>query len=298
MTLPASGALSMSAINTEFALGNNLGAYRGVTWYTDAGATGTFTSTNLGMDQFYSKRKTSPTFSFAIASNTTNANLRTLAVNAGWNQSSAVVATINSGVVVYSTSTGTPALTVNGSFPGGVQLVNNGTILGAGGAGGKGSDFTPSNMTAGGGGGLGLSVSVAVSINNVNRISGGGGGGGGGNRTFFNPGGKGGGILTGSGGGGGGGIGNGAGGATGVNNDPPFSTSGSAGTLTSNGTGGLGSCGAGGAGGNGGSYGAAGSAGGNSAYGVGASGGAAGAAVAGNANITWIAVGTRNGGIS
>jgi hypothetical protein len=55
-----SGSLSMSEINAEFGLGTNLGAYRGVTWYTDAGGSGTFPSTNLAMSAFYGKRKNAP----------------------------------------------------------------------------------------------------------------------------------------------------------------------------------------------------------------------------------------------
>lgn len=60
MTLPASGPISMSQINTEFALGNNLGAHRGVRWYLANAGTGTFPSTNISFNDFYSKRKTSP----------------------------------------------------------------------------------------------------------------------------------------------------------------------------------------------------------------------------------------------
>lgn len=60
MTLPASGPLSLDDIDAEFGLGTNLNAYRGVTWYTDSGTSGTFTSTNLGIDQFYNKRATAP----------------------------------------------------------------------------------------------------------------------------------------------------------------------------------------------------------------------------------------------
>ena len=57
MTIKTSGALSMSEINAEFGLGTNLGAYRGVTWYTDAGGSGTFASTDLAMSAFYGKSK-------------------------------------------------------------------------------------------------------------------------------------------------------------------------------------------------------------------------------------------------
>lgn len=173
MTLPSSGALSMSAINAEFGRGNNLGAYRGTTWYTDAGSSGTFSSTNLSFNEFYGKRLTSPTFSFSIASNQTNANLRSLAVAAGWNQSSAVIATVNSGVYIYSTSTGTPGLTINGSWPGGITLVNNGNIMGMGGAGGSGGSVV------GEAGGPAISLGVSCTITNNSYIAGGGGGGGG-----------------------------------------------------------------------------------------------------------------------
>ena len=68
MTLPASGnPISISQIQTEFALGNNLNAYRGVTWWTDAGATGTFSAGAISMSEFYSKRVNSP-FTVSLAS--------------------------------------------------------------------------------------------------------------------------------------------------------------------------------------------------------------------------------------
>ena len=67
MTLPSSGQISLLDIDGEFGIGTDLGSYRGVTWYTDAGGSGTFTNTNLGMDQFYSKRATPPTPPISIA---------------------------------------------------------------------------------------------------------------------------------------------------------------------------------------------------------------------------------------
>lgn len=60
MTLPSSGTLTISQINSEFGRGLDLGSYRGTVWYTDAGSSGTFTNTNLGFDQFYGKRATAP----------------------------------------------------------------------------------------------------------------------------------------------------------------------------------------------------------------------------------------------
>jgi len=58
MTLQSSGAISISQINAEFGRGNNLNAYRGTTWYTDAGGSGTFSSGAISMSEFYGKRAT------------------------------------------------------------------------------------------------------------------------------------------------------------------------------------------------------------------------------------------------
>ncbi len=66
MTLPTSGTLSMSAINSEFALGNNLGAYRGVRWYKDDNSRGFFDNSSTGnfppidFAEFYGTRSSIP----------------------------------------------------------------------------------------------------------------------------------------------------------------------------------------------------------------------------------------------
>jgi hypothetical protein len=65
--LQSSGAISISQINAEFGRGNNLNAYRGTTWYTDAGGSGTFSSGAISMSEFYSKRAT-PAFTVAYSS--------------------------------------------------------------------------------------------------------------------------------------------------------------------------------------------------------------------------------------
>jgi hypothetical protein len=247
-------------------------------------------------------------FLLTISTNQTNLNLRTLAVSSGWDQSTKVKATINSGVYISSNSTGTPALTVSGSFPGGVELVNNGFIYGMGGTGANGgaSDaYGGQNGGSGGAGGLALSVSSAITITNNGTIGGGGGGGGGGR-----------GNQSASGGGGGGGISsvaaNSSGGSAGVNYSGTYGYAGSAGTSTAAGSGGSGGywyssdpyfgstyIAIGGSGGAGGSRGAAGSAG-SGGYGgrSNGSGGSGGGAVSGNSNITWVATGTRNGSIT
>lgn len=284
MALPSSGAISFADINVELGVASNT-----TRSLNDAATRSLFAKASGAISMFDGRGKSSQ-FGLSIASDTTNVNLRSLALSLGWDGASKVVATIESGVVVYSTSTGSYAMTINGSFPGGVELVNNGTILGKGGSGG-------SSDNVGGNGGPALLVQSAVSINNSSgRIAGGGGGGGSGTGWSYcsyqdegvcysygyEPGGV-----------GGGGIGNGSGYQSG--------------TLTSAGSGqscssfGNGWCYYKGSGGNGGSYGSAG------AYGVcgcppsyypSIAGGAGGAALVGNANITWVSTGTRNGAIS
>ena len=64
MTLPTSGTLSLDAINTEFSLGRNLAAYRGIKWYKDDNSRGYFDNNSTGngppidFSEFYGTRKT------------------------------------------------------------------------------------------------------------------------------------------------------------------------------------------------------------------------------------------------
>lgn len=60
MTLQSSGLIYMSQINAEFGRGNNLNAYRGTTWYTDAGGSGTFSAGSISFYEFYGKRLSAP----------------------------------------------------------------------------------------------------------------------------------------------------------------------------------------------------------------------------------------------
>jgi hypothetical protein len=186
---------------------------------------------------FYGKANA---FSFTIAVNTLNANLRSLAIAAGWDGTLALIGTINSGVVVYSNSTGTPALTVSGSFPNGVTLVNNGTIVGMGGAGGVGG-VGGQGGGAGGGGGTAIIASTNITINNGSGVvAGGGSGGSGGTGGNFFCIGVGEVYATGGGGGGGGrsGLTNSAGGAGGVGQAGFNGSGGNVGTFSAPGTGG------------------------------------------------------------
>lgn len=301
MTLPASGPISLNQVNVELGLAGttsinmNQASVRTL-FGVPSGA--------ISMSNGYGK---SNTFSFTIASNQTNANLRTLAVSAGWNQASNVSATINGGIYISSNGTGTPALTVNGSFPAGVTLINNGFIVGMGGNGGKGYY----NGAAGAGGGTALSVSTAISITNNGTVAGGGGGGGGGMGAGSAPNKDG--WQWWAGGGGGGGrssaAANTSGGAAGdlypgANN---FFQAGAGGTGTVSGPGGGGAGGSfgsvGGAGGSGGGWGSSGATGGSASGGLSynrtgpGGGGGGGNATSGNANITWLVTGTRLGGL-
>lgn len=307
MALPSSGVITLADIQTEFGGTNPISLseyYRGGAYVT-ANNTGVPTSGEISLNTFYGATRQ---FAFSITSNQTNANLRTLAVNAGWDQSSPLVATITSGIYISANSTSSAALTISGSFPGGVQLINSGYIIGAGGAGGKGQ----LNGSAGGAGGTAISVSSSVSINNTSGVIGGGGGGGGGGASgleyaFEN-------YASFTGGGGGGGRSslalNPSGGARGdvhpSASNVLYGTAGGAGSVSSAGSGGAGgSAGSGraGNGGAGGNWGEAGSNGGAVVSPVPAdqsatAGGAGGAAVSGNSNVTWIATGTRYGALT
>jgi len=293
MPLPVSGAISFNDINVELGVaGTTQASLNQASYRTLAGVP----SGAISMSDFYGKANQ---FNLTISSNQTNVNLATFATSAGWNGTTKLIATINSDVYVSSNSTGTPALTVSGSFPNGVELINNGFIIGmGGGGGGRDSTVFGQPAVAGGGAGGALSVSSAISINNAGTIAGGGGGGGQGGDSFNDV------SAAGYFGGGGGGgrssaAANSAGGASrnGAGNGAP-------GTVSAAGAGGLGVVSPSGpfgprpSGGFGGDWGTSGVTGQSGNYSSGASGGAAGYAISGNSNITWIAFGTRLGAIS
>lgn len=285
MPMPSSGAISLNDANIE------LGIASGTTISLNQASVRTLFgigSGAIGMGNGYGKSNR-VTANITISADTANYTLNTAKVTGYSAGKTDVTLTINSGVTVFSNSTGSYAMSVDTSWAAGdtVTIVNNGVILGRGGTG--------TSATAGG---PALLVQRATSINNVNRIAGGGGGGGGGGSSAYSP------IYktTARGGGGGGGIGNGPGGAPPNNGTAGAESipagSGGSGTLTAPGGGGGGGgiympggksgyFSYGGSGGAGGTYGSA-----------GVGGGAGGGAVVGNGNITWIATGTRNGSIS
>ena len=241
-------------------------------------------------------------FNYTISSNQTNFCMRAGAVSAGWNQSSKLAVTINSGVILSANSTGAFGMYIQGSFPGGASLKNNGTIVGVGGNGGNGADQNgpiPYSGCSGTNAGPALYIRSSITICNASGVIAAGGGGGGGNVLgsygvccCYNFGGGGGGggrssAVTNSSGGSGGNVCGNRGG------------NGGTGTYGSAGGGGSNASGVGGSGGSGGNWGASGAPGNGSRYpySVG-SGGAGGAATCGTGYVTWTSTGTRYGAIN
>ena len=284
MALPASGAISLSAVNTEL----GLSATAAITM-NDAAVRTLFgkSSGAITMNDGYGKSN-SVTAALTIAANSTNYTLNPAAVSGYSAGKTTVNFTVNSSVYLYSTSTGTPALTISGFTAGDViNITNNGFILGMGGAGGSNTGGV------GNAGGPAISLGFSVTIVNNNTIGGGGGGGGGGGSGFdvnFGP------TYGGGGGGGRTGLTNSAGGGS--------PGTGSVGTVNGGGTGGAGGPPptgqgvSGGTGGTGGTWGAVGSAGANS-NGSGGAGGAAGKAINLNGyTATRSGAGTTYGAVS
>lgn len=242
------------------------------------------------------------TFWYTISSNQSDVNARTVALSNGWDGWGHVALVVGSGVYVTGSSLSTDTQSAlyipqQGAsfgymaFPAGIDLINNGTILGCGGYGGAGGAGSPVAGSAGVYGGTGILANWYVNITNNGTIAGGGGGGGGGGGANY-------GDWYG-GGGGGGGAPYGAGGAHGTWSGAGTggTTDGSAATFTTGGAGGptINVSAAGGAGGN---WGQAGAAGASSAQRSGGAGGAAGYYVSGNSFVTWVVTGTRLGNVS
>ena len=198
MTIKSSGSLALTEIQAEFGGSSpiSLSEYYRNGAYVTSNNTGVPTSGQISFNQFYSTVKQ---FIFTISSHVQQADLRTLALAAGWNGTAPIVATINSGVYLWSDNTGVGGLTVS-NIPTGSIINNYGYIIGRGGNGGNGGSG------AGQAGGPALVNSVSgITVNNLSGAYIAGGGGGGGGSTS--------GTTT---GGGGGGAGGGYGGSGGI----------------------------------------------------------------------------------
>jgi hypothetical protein len=177
MTLPSSGPINISEYNTELELSSTIRQNLDSTLVRFL-LQDTTPRAPISMSYGYGK---SYTFKFNVNSGN-NIDLRAEAIASGWNGFRPVLAYIPTGVIIGSTSVSAPALTIQGSFPNGITLVNDGYIVGAGGNGGNSIWATsvlgyPGSVN-GANGGTAISVSTAVTIQNNEVIGGGGGGGG------------------------------------------------------------------------------------------------------------------------
>ena len=171
MALPASGQISLNDVNVE--LGNSGTAQIDMNSAAVRGLFGV-ASGQISMSDGYGKANT---FSFTISSNVQEGNLSTLATAAGWDGSTAVNVTINSGVYLWSNNTANPGLLINIAN---CALINNGYILGKGGNGGQGQ-YQGSPVGIAGNRALNITTTGVTVTNNSGAYIAGGGGGGSGN---------------------------------------------------------------------------------------------------------------------
>lgn len=322
MAIPGPGvAISMNTIATEFGgtVPHSLSEYyRGGGLVPNVAQNAAIpTSGAIPMGSFYgaTNRVAVP---ITVSSNSYNYDVYTNRSPAYVAGISDIIVTVNPGVTVGSTSTGTYAMLVPSAFnpTDTVTIINNGVIQGMGGGGGGGGTWPP-NGTFGGSGGVGGGGGNAVYVNrptvitNNGTLAGGGGGGGGGGASVgpifkgsF-------GASGGGGGGGGAGFNGGGAGAGGSRSGPSGGLPGSPGGVGTSPAGGGGGAGGvsgtviGGPGGAGGGQGAGGAPGnigpsptapGSRAPGGG--GGGAGNYIVGNPFVTYPATGTRKGGVA
>ena len=174
MALPSSGALKISDINVELGLGSTtqraLGQASTRTLYGVASG-----AIRLAADGYGKANRVSLSYTYSASAANPSLDITTIGGYAAG--TSDVTITINGGVYLYSTSTGTPGLTLSGGTAGDtVTIVNNGFILGMGGAGRTGNGSAGNGNAAG----LALQLGFNTTVNNTNGsayIAGGGGGG-------------------------------------------------------------------------------------------------------------------------
>jgi hypothetical protein len=120
----------------------------------------------VAMSSAYGKSNASVA-SYTFTTSTQNASLNVATLSGYSAGKTTITITVNSGVYLWSNSTGTAGLTLTGGTTGDtINLVNNGYIIGMG-----GNSSLP--------GGTALSIGYPTSITNSSYIAGGGGGGGG-----------------------------------------------------------------------------------------------------------------------
>jgi hypothetical protein len=184
MALPTSGPLTLANIQTEFGGTNpiSLSEYYAGGGLVPAGTSGTYgavpSSGTISIQNFYGTQNR-VALSVTYASSTANASLNLSGISGYIAGISDITVTVNSGVYLYATSTGSAGLGISGGTTGDtLTIVNNGFIIGQG---GNGYYARPSVIQATSGGPA-LSIPINATINNTNGsayIAGGGGGGAG-----------------------------------------------------------------------------------------------------------------------
>ena len=174
MTTP-SGQISLNDVNVELGFsGTTLIEMNQANVRTLAGVGGSGTPISMQDLQGKSNRVA---ISFTYASNTTNASLNVTSLSGYIAGISDITITVNAGVYVYSTNTGTYALALSGGASGDtVTIVNNGFIMGRG---GSAPAYFPEGAT-GNAGGPAINLGFNTTITNTSGYIGGGGGAGGG----------------------------------------------------------------------------------------------------------------------
>jgi hypothetical protein len=120
----------------------------------------------ISLDDFYGAENIYEVF---VTADALNLNVSTYAVANGWDGTTPLLLTVNAGVWLYSNSTSTAGLIIPSSMNGLLTLVNNGNIIGDGGAPNAAGGDAISNSATG----------VSITNNSGAYIAGGGGGGGG-----------------------------------------------------------------------------------------------------------------------
>lgn len=190
MAIPSSGqSLSFSALRTEFVGGSSavsLGdLYRGgsniISKAPDNNATNLAadvpTSGALDASDFYDQAKG---FRFTYSANSTDQDASAL-FGDDYDVDYPKEIVIPSSVTLGTNNTSEYALEIDSGASGPITVTNNGTIIGAGGAGGGGGSANSGGGSAGSAGGDAIKVASACTfVNNGSILAGGGGAGGGG----------------------------------------------------------------------------------------------------------------------
>lgn len=173
MALPSSGQISLGDVNVELGLNRTTQISLG-----GSSTRGLYALVSGAIRLAADGYNKANAFIASIATNQQELNLRTWALANGWDGTTKAIITINSGVYIWSDNVATPALTINGSWPGGIELINNGFIMGKGGKGAPQNSETATGSYTGENGGPAISLGINVTINSSNGYIGGGGGGG------------------------------------------------------------------------------------------------------------------------